>query len=110
MVDPDGGVASRSFRGSWGRRTGGVTPSRTNPSASIAWLKVVDGADQTYLDFGGTTEAAFAFYKAVFGTEFAGPIQRMGDLPAQPGQPELSAEKKNKVMSVKLPIAGAVSA
>ena len=60
----------------------------------------------TYLHFGGTTEAAFAFYKAAFGTEFAGPIARMGDLPAQPGQPELSAEEKNKVSSVTLPIAG----
>ena len=60
----------------------------------------------TYLHFGGTTEAAFAFYKAAFGTEFAGPIVRMGDLPAQPGQPELSAEEKNQCMSVKLPITG----
>jgi len=60
----------------------------------------------TYLHFGGTTEAAFAFYKAAFGTEFAGPIVRMGDLPAQPGQPELSADEKNTVMSVTLPIAG----
>ena len=60
----------------------------------------------TYLHFGGTAEAAFTFYKAAFGGEFAGPIERMGDLPAQPGQPELSAEEKNHVASVKLPIAG----
>lgn len=60
----------------------------------------------TYLHFGGTAEAAFTFYKAAFGTEFAGPIERMGDLPAQPGQPELSAEEKHQVASVTLPIAG----
>ena len=60
----------------------------------------------TYLHFSGTTEDAFNFYKAAFGTEFVGPIERMGDLPSQPGQPELSAEEKNQVTSVKLPISG----
>lgn len=60
----------------------------------------------TYLHFGGDAEAAFTFYKAAFGSEFTGPIERMGDLPDQPGQPELSAEEKNQVASVKLPIAG----
>ncbi len=38
----------------------------------------------TYLNFPGTTEAAFAFYKSVFGTEYSAPIQRMGDVPASP--------------------------
>lgn len=60
----------------------------------------------TYLHFSGTAEEAFQLYKAAFGTEFVGPIERMGDLPPQPGQPELSAEEKNHVASVKLPIAG----
>lgn len=60
----------------------------------------------TYLHFGGAAEAAFEFYKAAFGTEFVGPIERMGDLPVQPGQPEPSAEEKYQVASVKLPIAG----
>src|SRR5215213_100033 len=60
----------------------------------------------TYLHFSGTAEAAFTFYKAAFGTEFVEPIERMGDLPAQPGQPELSADEKNQVASVKLPITG----
>ena len=60
----------------------------------------------SYLHFGGTTEEAFNFYKAVFGTEFVGPIVRMGDLPAQPGQPELSADEKNLVLNVRLPITG----
>jgi PhnB protein len=60
----------------------------------------------TYLHFGGTTEEAFNFYKAAFGTEFVDPIVRMGDIPVQPGHPELSAEEKNQCMSVKLPITG----
>jgi len=60
----------------------------------------------TYLHFSGTAEEAFNFYKAAFGTEFVGPIERMGDLPVQPGQPEPSAEEKNQVASVKLPITG----
>ncbi|MCA9864136.1 MAG: hypothetical protein R2853_09235 [Thermomicrobiales bacterium] len=60
----------------------------------------------TYLHFSGDAEAAFAFYKAAFGSEFDGPIERMGDLPAQPGQPELSAAERNQVASVKLPIPG----
>jgi PhnB protein len=58
----------------------------------------------TYLNFDGTTEAAFNFYKTVFGTEFLGPIARMGDVPAQEGQPEASEEQKNLVMNVALPI------
>ena len=60
----------------------------------------------TYLNFNGTTEAAFTFYKSVFGTEFAGPIARMGDAPPQEGQPPLSDEDKQLVMNVMLPILG----
>ena len=60
----------------------------------------------TYLHFDGSAEAAFSLYKTAFGTEFSGPIERMGDLPVQPGQPELSAEEKHQIASVKLPIAG----
>jgi PhnB protein len=58
----------------------------------------------TYLNFDGTTEAAFNFYKDVFGTEFLGPIARLGDVPPQEGQPELTDEQKNQVMNVALPI------
>jgi PhnB protein len=57
----------------------------------------------TYLNFKGNTEEAFAFYKSVFGTEFVGPINRMGDMPAGPGMPQLSAHEKNYVMHVELP-------
>ncbi len=59
----------------------------------------------TYLNFNGTTGAAFTFYKSVFGTEFDG-LMRMGDVPPQEGQPELSNEDKQLVMNVQLPILG----
>lgn len=58
----------------------------------------------TYLNFEGNTEEAFNFYREVFGTEFEGQIYRMGDMPAAPGQPELSEDDKQKVMHVELPI------
>lgn len=60
----------------------------------------------TYLNFNGTTEAAFTFYKSVFGTEFVGEVARMGDVPPQEGQPALSDEDKQLVMNVQLPILG----
>lgn len=61
-----------------------------------------------YLNFTNQTEAAFLFYKSVFGTEFDGGISRMGDAPRQEGQPELSEADKNLVMHVSLPILGGV--
>lgn len=60
----------------------------------------------TYLNFSRNTEEAFNFYKSVFGTEFEGAIDRMGDVPPQEGQPELSEDDKNLVMNVQLPILG----
>ena len=60
----------------------------------------------TYLNFPRTTEAAFKFYKSVFGTEFSTPIGRYSDMPRQPGQPALSDADKNLVMHVALPILG----
>jgi PhnB protein len=60
----------------------------------------------TYLNFTRSTEEAFNFYKSVFGTEFTGGISRLGDVPPQPGQPELSAEDKQLIMNVQLPILG----
>ncbi|MDQ3542142.1 MAG: VOC family protein [Chloroflexota bacterium] len=60
----------------------------------------------TYLNFNGTTEAAFTFYKRVFGTEFSSEIMRMGDVPPQDGQPAPSDEDKQLVMYVELPILG----
>ena len=60
----------------------------------------------TYLNFPRTTEAAFTFYKSVFGTEFSMPIARFKDVPAQPGQPSLPEADMNLVMHVALPILG----
>lgn len=57
----------------------------------------------TYLNFARTTEAAFTFYKSVFGTEFLMPVVRYKDIPAQPGQ-ALAEGDQNLVMHVELPI------
>jgi PhnB protein len=60
----------------------------------------------TYLNFPGSTEAAFTFYRDVFGTEFLDPIARFKDIPPQPGQPPLSAADGNMIMHIALPILG----
>lgn len=60
-----------------------------------------------YLNLPGTTEAAFEFYKTVFGTEYAGEgLMRMGDIPADADAPPMSEEQKQSVMHVTLPILG----
>ncbi len=62
-----------------------------------------------YLNFKDQTEAAFVFYKSVFGGEFErGGISRFGDVPPQEGVPTLSEADKNLVMHVSLPILGGV--
>jgi len=58
----------------------------------------------TYLNFMGNAEEAFDFYRSVFGTEYLGPIQRMGDVPTDPNGPELSEAEKRMVMHAELPI------
>lgn len=63
-------------------------------------------AVSTYLNFARETEAAFTFYKSVFGTEFEGEIMRYGDMPEQEGQPPVAPEDRNLVMHVSLPILG----
>jgi PhnB protein len=60
----------------------------------------------TYLNFKGTAEEAFRFYGSVFGSEITQPIARMGDMPAEPGMPELSDSDKQLVAHVELPILG----
>jgi len=60
----------------------------------------------TYLNFDRNTEEAFNFYKSVFGTEFSGEINRMGDVTPEEGQPPIAEEDKNLVMHVSLPILG----
>jgi len=54
-----------------------------------------------YLNFPGTTEAAFNFYKSVFGGEFA-VLQRFKD---SPGSEKMSPELKEQIMHVSLPVA-----
>ena len=53
-----------------------------------------------YLNFPGTTEEAFNYYKSVFGGEFAF-LQHFGDTPEGDKVP---AAIKNKIMHVALPI------
>ncbi|HLP26956.1 MAG TPA: VOC family protein [Acidobacteriota bacterium] len=60
----------------------------------------------TYLNFARETEQAFAFYKTVFRTEYAGPIMRVGDGPPCPGAPALPDADKHLVMHVALPTIG----
>ncbi|MFR9720180.1 VOC family protein [Aeromonas diversa] len=59
----------------------------------------------TYLNFDRQTEAAFTFYRDVFGTEFSMPLMRFGDGPPCPEQP-LAPEDARLVMHVELPILG----
>ncbi len=58
----------------------------------------------TYLNFMGTTEEAFRFYGSVFGTEIAGGVTRIGDIPAPPDGPQLSDAEKKMVAHIELPI------
>ena len=55
-----------------------------------------------YLNFPGTAEEAFTFYRSVFGGEFA-VLMRYGDAPAQAGA-QTPAEERNKIMHVSLPL------
>lgn len=61
-----------------------------------------------YLNFPGTAEEAFNFYKKVFKTEFTAPFMRMGDLPSDPNGPQIPDHEKNKIMHVALPTLGGV--
>jgi PhnB protein len=61
----------------------------------------------TYLNFARNTEAAFEFYRSVFGTEYQAPgVMRYKDMPPSPGQPPTAQEDQNLVMHVSLPILG----
>lgn len=55
-----------------------------------------------YLTFNGNCEAAFNFYKSVFGGEFPY-IGRFGEMPSEDGK-QIPEEEKNKIMHVSLPI------
>ena len=56
-----------------------------------------------YLNFNGTTEEAFNFYKSVFGGEFAA-MQRYGEMPPCPEMGALPEDAREKIMHVALPI------
>ncbi|MGM9475560.1 VOC family protein [Pedobacter sp. GSP4] len=56
-----------------------------------------------YLTFNGNCEAAFTFYKSVFGGEFPY-IGKFKDMPPAEGSAPLSAEDGEKIMHVSLPI------
>lgn len=61
----------------------------------------------TYLNFPGTTEEAFNFYKSIFKTAFSGKgIQRFSDIPAEAGHPPVADNVKKMVLHVELPILG----
>jgi PhnB protein len=60
----------------------------------------------TYLNFPDQTEAAFTFYKSVFGGEFVGGISRFRDMPPMPGMPPMPEDVGNLVMHVELKILG----
>lgn len=53
-----------------------------------------------YLNFPGTSEEAFNFYKSVFGGEFLG-VNRFKDTP---DGAKLSPEEANKIMHISLPV------
>lgn len=53
-----------------------------------------------YLNFDGTAEAAFTFYKSIFGGEFPA-IHKIGEAP---GTENLPDEEKKRVMHISLPI------
>lgn len=53
-----------------------------------------------YLNFDGTCEEAFKFYKSVFGREFQGDISRLKDVSGM----EIPEDAKERVMHVALPV------
>ena len=62
-----------------------------------------------YLNFNGTTEEVFNFYKTIFGGEFA-ELMRFRDLPAGEdcGGMKLSESDLDKIMHIALPVGGGV--
>lgn len=60
----------------------------------------------TYLNFTDNTEAAFNFYRSIFGGEFNGGIARFGDMPPQDGMPPMPDSVKQMVLHIELVITG----
>lgn len=57
-----------------------------------------------YVSFDGNAEEAFNFYRSIFGGEFPA-VMRWGD---NPQCAEFSAEDKNKIMHISLPVGDSV--
>lgn len=60
----------------------------------------------TYLNFAGSTLEAFEFYRDVFGTDFTGPVMKMGDVPSDPDGSGFAEDELDLVMHIELPILG----
>lgn len=60
----------------------------------------------TYLNFPRSTEAAFLFYKSVFGEDFIPPVSRFQDIPTDPDQPPVAEADKTLILHIELPILG----
>jgi PhnB protein len=80
-------------------------PERTRERKMMCYARHMTTVS-TYLNFPGNTEAAFVFYRTVFGGEFQGGIRRFADLPAAPGQPPIPESDRHLVMHVALDIGG----
>jgi PhnB protein len=75
-------------------------PSESNQAVTISKTMI---KLNPYLNYMGRTEEAFAFYKKIFGGEFA-MVQRFSDTPDFPGKEKLPASDLNKIMHIALPI------
>lgn len=60
----------------------------------------------SYLNFDGTCEEAFEFYRAAFGVELDAPVTYMRDAPTPPGAPSLPEEEGGRVMHESMTILG----
>ncbi|MBK9422201.1 MAG: VOC family protein [Flavobacteriales bacterium] len=60
----------------------------------------------TQLYFVGRTEAAFAFYREVFRSDYKGEPVRFSAMPGMEGQPPMSEADKALIMHIALPILG----
>lgn len=56
-----------------------------------------------YLNFEGTCEEAFLFYKSVFGGDFDS-LMRYEEMPPQEGMPDFPDSHKQKIMHMSLPV------
>src|SRR5580693_3865704 len=92
------------FRGGPGVCAGGRWGGRLGACGSSATKEPAMAQVNTYLNFQGQAEEAFAFYAKTFGTEIT-MLSRYSDMPAVgPGQ--LPAEEQNLVLHAQLPILG----